>query len=503
LAPPDLTLYARVADALAREIREGLYAPGDRLPSIRDLTRRLGVSSSTVVEAYGQLLDRGLVDSRPQSGFYVRAALAGPEAPAMSRPRIAPTPVSVGEIAMDVVQATSDPALVALGSASPNLELPAARAVRRILAAAVRRAGVRALGYDVPPGHLELRKQIARRGAGAGTSLSAADVVVTSGCQEAIVLSLRAVAAPGDAIAIESPTFYGILHAIRSLGLRALEIPTHPETGIDLESLAMAIEQFNVKACVVTPHASNPLGYVMPDDRKRELLELVQSHGVPLVENDVYGDLVFAVTRPRTIQSWDTTGQVLLCSSVSKTIAPGLRVGWVVPGRYARQVRHLKLVASMGCATWPQVTVAEYLAGGEHDRHLRVARAAYRRSRDGLIECVARRFPQGTKVTHPAGGFVAWVELPRATDAVDLYRQALAAGISIAPGSLFSAREKYRRFVRLSFAHGSTPAVVRALEKVGDLACAIERAGRPPPAPVSAREATPRGPSRSPRRRAS
>jgi DNA-binding transcriptional MocR family regulator len=500
LATP-LTLYARVADTLAREIRDGLYRPGDRLPSIRELTSRLDVSSSTVVEAYGQLLDRGLVESRPQSGFYVRSAPDVPLAPAMSRPRIAPTAVSIGEIAIDVVQAASDPSRVALGSASPNLDLPAPRAVQRLHAAAARRAGAAALGYAIPPGHPELRRQIARRGHASGCELSADDVVITSGCQEAIVLSLRAVAAPGEAIAVESPTYYGILHAIRSLGLRALEIPTHPETGVDLESLEMAVEQFAVKACVVTPHASNPLGYVMPDDRKRALLDLAETHDVALIENDVYGELVFGPARPRAIKSWDERGRVLLCSSVSKSIAPGLRVGWVVAGRYSRQVRDLKLVASMACATWPQATVAEYFAGGDYDRHLRVARAAYRQARDRLVDTVARHFPADTKVTHPAGGFVAWVELPRSVDAVDLYHRAMAAGISIAPGTLFSAREKYRHFVRLSFAYASDPGTRRALARVGELAEAAS-AGAPQPA-VSGSRTKPRGRTRNPRRRAS
>jgi DNA-binding transcriptional MocR family regulator len=393
----------------------------------------------------------------------------------MSRPPIAPTAVSVGEIAMEVVHAASDPALVALGSASPNLDLPAPRAVQRLHGAAVRRAGARALGYDIPPGHVELRTQIARRGHASGCALSADDVVVTSGCQEALVLCLRAVAAPGDTIAVESPTFYGILHAIRSLGLRALEIPTHPETGVDIESLEMAIEQFAVKACVVTPHASNPLGYAMPDAHKRALLDLVDAHDVALIENDVYGDLVFGGARPHAIKAWDRRGRVLLCSSVSKSIAPGLRVGWVIPGRYARQVRHLKLVASMACATWPQATVAEYFASGDFDRHLRVARAEYRQSRDRLVAGVARHFPRDTRVTHPAGGFVAWVELPKAVDAVDLYRRALAAGISVAPGTLFSAREKYRHFIRVNFAYASDPATIEALATLGELASSGSR----------------------------
>jgi DNA-binding transcriptional MocR family regulator len=472
VAPPALTLYARLADRLAGEIREGLYAPGDRLPSVREAARRLAMSTSTVLEAYGQLLDRGLIESRPQSGFYVRPAERPPETPAMSRPRVAPTAVSVGEIAMEVVHAASDPKLVAFGSALPDLGLDAPRAMRRIMTGVIRAHGTRALAYQVPPGHRELRVQIARRGVDAGCTFSPDDVVITSGCQEAMVLCLRAIAKPGATIAVESPTFYGTLQAIRSLGLRALEIPTHPETGISLESLEMAIEQFSIAGLVVTPHASNPLGYVMPDERKVALLRLLETHEVPLIEDDIYGELVYGSPRPRAIKSWDTRGRVLLCSSVSKSIAPGLRVGWAVPGQWVGEVKYLKLVSSMASATLPQLVVAEYLAHGGYDKHLRAARVHYRQARDRLIDLVGTHFPRETRVTRPAGGFVAWLELPRSVDAVALYHRALAEGISIAPGPLFSAREKYRHFVRLNFAQGWNEKTVGALTRLGKLASA-------------------------------
>jgi DNA-binding transcriptional MocR family regulator len=471
-APTPLTLYARVADTLAREIREGLYEPGDRLPSVREAARRLAMSTSTVLEAYGQLLDRGLIESRPQSGFYVRSTAPAPEAPAMSRPRVAPTAVSVGEIAMEVVHAASDPKLVSFGNALPDLRLDAPRALQRSMIGVVRAFGARTLAYDVPPGYRELRVQIARRGIDAGCSFTPDDVVVTSGCQEAVVLCLRAVSSPGDTIAVESPTFYGTLQAIRSLGLRALEIPTHPDSGISLESLEMAIEQFAIKALVLTPNGSNPLGYVMPDDRKEALLRLLEAHDVPLIEDDIYGEVVYGPgpPRPRAIKSWDTRGQVLLCSSVSKSIAPGLRVGWAVPGRWTAQVNYLKLVSSMASATLPQIAVAEYMAHGGFDKHLRSARVAYRQARDRLVDLVGKHFPRDTRVTRPAGGFVAWVELPKGADAVALYRRALAEGISIAPGPLFSAREKYRNFVRLNFAQGWDDRTIDAMARLGQLA---------------------------------
>ncbi len=314
--------------------------------------------------------------------------------------------------------------------------------------------------------------QIARRGVDAGCAFGPDAVVVTTGCQEAMVLCLRAISSPGDTIAVESPTFYGTLQAIRSLGLRALEIPTHPETGIDLDSLEMALAEFPIKSVVLTPNASNPLGYVMPDERKVALLRLLEAHDVPLIEDDINAELVYASPRPRAIKSWDTRDRVLLCSSVSKSIAPGLRVGWAIPGRWLNEVNYLKLVTSMASATLPQLAVAEYLAQGGYDRHLRAARAVYRQSRDRLIDLVGKHFPKDTRVTRPGGGFVAWLELPGGVDAVALYRRALAEGISVAPGPLFSARERYRHFIRLNFAQGWDGRTVDALTRLGRLAAA-------------------------------
>jgi DNA-binding transcriptional MocR family regulator len=463
-------LYAAVARRLAAQIGEGTYGTGVRLPSVRELARRLGVSTATVQQSYGLLLDQRAIESRPRSGYFVRAAPRAPAAPAMSKPRPAPTAVSVADVAFEVVHAAADPALVAFGSATPADDLEAPRRMERLLAQTARRLGTRALAYEPPPGNRDLRLQIARRAVDAGCSFSPDDVVITSGCQEALVLCLRAVTSPGDAVAVESPTFYGTLQAIRSLGLRALELPTDPETGVSLEALELALEEWPVKACVLTPSGNNPLGYVMPDERKADVVRLLEKHDVPVIEDDIYGELAYAPVRPPALKSWDRRGQVLLCSSVSKTIAPGLRVGWAVPGRHLRAVEHLKLVSSMASATLPQAVVAAYLEQGGFDRHLRAARTLYRQRRDRFLDLVAAHFPAGTKATRPAGGFLGWLELPRKVDALALYAQALEAGVSVAPGPLFSAREKYRSFVRLNFARRWDERAVAALRRVGALA---------------------------------
>jgi len=312
-AEPGAPLYAGVARRLAAEIADGTYATGARLPSVRELARRLGISTATVQQSYGLLLDQRVIESRPRSGTFVRAAPRAPAAPAMSKPRPAPTAVSVADVAFEVVHAASDPALVAFGSATPADDLEAPRRLERLTAQTARRMGTHAFAYEAPPGNRDLRLQIARRAVDAGCSFTPDDVVITSGCQEALVLCLRAVAAPGDAVAVESPTFYGTLQAIRSLGLRALELPTDPETGVSLDALELALEEWPVKVCVLTPNVNNQLGYVMPDERKAAVVRLLEKHDVPLIEDDIYGDLAYAPARPPALKAWDRRGQVLLC----------------------------------------------------------------------------------------------------------------------------------------------------------------------------------------------
>ena len=306
--------------------------------------------------------------------------------------------------------------------------------------------------------------------ADAGCQLAPDDIVVTGGCQEALSLALRAVANPGDIIAIESPTFYGLLQVIDSLGMRALEIPTDPNHGMSLDALALAIEQWPVRACVVVPNFSNPLGYCMPPARKQALVSVLARHDIALIEDDVYGELGFSAPRPEAAKAWDEDGRVLYCSSFSKTLAPGLRVGWIAPGRYRERIEYLKYVLNLASPTLPQLAVAEFLERGGYDRHLRQVRGDYARQIARMIQTVGKTFPEGTRVTQPAGGFVLWVELPSGSDAMRLYRQALAERISIAPGPMFSATQKYGNFIRLNCAQPWDERMERAMVTLGRLA---------------------------------
>lgn len=324
--------------------------------------------------------------------------------------------------------------------------------------------------YALPPGREELRRQIARHILNWGCNLTAGDLVVTNGCMEAVNLCLRAVANPGNVVALESPTYFGLLQIIESLGMKALEIPTHPRNGISLEALALACERERVKACLVMTNISNPLGSLMPDAAKKQLVRLLAERGIPLIEDLVYGDLNFGSAAPRAAKAYDRQGMVMLCSSFSKTLAPGFRVGWVAPGRYRTQVEALKFVNSVGTPELLQLTIAEFLKNGGYDRQLRFLRRAFATRVEQTQRAVCEHFPEGTRVTSPAGGFMLWVELPRGADSLELYERAMQEDISIAPGPMFSASGRYRNCLRLNCGCTRTPEVERALARVGEIA---------------------------------
>lgn len=468
-------LYEQVADNITRLIERGTYRPGDRIPSVRQLSQQHRISISTVLQAYYLLEDRGLIEARPQSGYYVRAHLpsALPE-PSISTPVLDPAQVNVQDLAMRMLRDTMNPHLHQLGAAIPHPDLLATRKLNRIMTSIARHAASESSLYEFPPGWEPLRVQIAQRALHSGCELAPDDIVITSGCVEAMDLCLRAVCRPGDTVAIESPIYYGILQDLESLGLRALEIPTHPRYGINLEALRFAIEHTSVRACLVISNFNNPLGSCIPDEHKKELVALLAQHDIPLIENDIYGELYFSEHRPTVAKAYDRKGLVMLCSSFSKDLAPGYRVGWVVPGRFKSTVEWLKFTSSVATATLPQRAIAEFISSGGYEHHLRRIRRAYAERIARLTQAIERYFPAGTKVTRPGGGFVLWVELPESVDSLELYGLALNIGITLAPGLLFSANQGYRHFVRLNAAYWSDQAE-RTIQQLGELILELAR----------------------------
>jgi DNA-binding transcriptional MocR family regulator len=367
---------------------------------------------------------------------------------------------------MMILRDTLNPDLIQLGAAMPNLELLPTESLNRILARLARRSGKKAHQYELPPGLEELRVQIAQRSLSYGCHFAPNDIVITSGGIEAIDLCLHAVCKPGDIVAIESPMYFGILQSLEVHGLRALEIPTHQRDGISLDALKFAIDHNPIRAVLTISNFNNPLGSCVPEDKKKELVMLLTSQDIPLIDNDVSGEIYFTDKRPFATKAYDTEGLVMLCSSFSKDISPALRVGWVAPGRYRTEIEWLKFTSNTATANLPQMAVAEFLDSGGYDHHLRNIRREYARHVNLLSQAVMNYFPPETRVTRPAGGFVLWVQLPENIDSLELYKLALQNNITLTPGYLFSPTNQFSNFIRLNAAAWSYP-VERAVEKLG------------------------------------
>jgi DNA-binding transcriptional MocR family regulator len=418
-----------------------------------------------VFQAYGELERQGLIEARPQSGFFVRARQQLPEPLPDAVPQSA-TPVTTQELTLAIISAGRRPA-VALDAATPAAALLPTVQLGRSLARAARRG---AIGYEHPPGRASLRRELARRSVNWGCHLTPDEFVITTGATEALGLALRAVGRAGDTIAVESPTYYGVLQTIESLGMRVLEIPTSAQDGLSLSHLERALQRQRIAACFAMPNFANPLGSAMSDERKQALVDLLRRAHVPLIEDDVAGDVCFLGPRPRAAKSFDTRGLVLYCSSASKTLAPGFRVGWMAPGRFRERVIALQWASTIATSTPAQLAIADYLSSAIYDRHLRRFRAAVSGNADRMGALIAREFPDSTAVTRPRGGLVLWVELPRRIDSMKLHALCLRHGIAIMPGTLFSPRPIYRHCIRLSCGVAWSTEIERALALVGQLA---------------------------------
>ncbi|MBU2513688.1 PLP-dependent aminotransferase family protein [bacterium] len=447
-------LYEEIADKISISIDEGTFKSGDRIPSIRNLSLQMQVSVNTVREAYALLEDRRVIEARPQSGYYVSARLPDiPNEPDFKKKEFSAKEFSVSELVLQVMRDAHNPELIQFGAAVPDLELLPIAKLTRMLFTESRKHPAESVSYAIPPGCKYLRSQISKHMINAGCMLRPDEIVTTNGGTEAIYLALNAVCKPGDTVVVESPTYFSFLQMLQDLKLRPLEIPVSCVDGISLDALRYVLESTTVNACLVITNFNNPVGVSIPDPKKRELVKLLEQYDVPLIEDDVNGDLSFKDQRPTVAKSYDTTGNILLCSSFSKTLAPGYRVGWIAPGRYQAKVERFKMVSNVASPSPVQLAIAEFLANGGYDHHLRSIRRAYAKKVAFMAEAVGHHFPEGTRITRPEGGNTLWVELPEYVDTVNFYDSAIKNGITIAPGTIFSTTKKFSHYIRLNAAY--------------------------------------------------
>ncbi|HEV2692788.1 MAG TPA: PLP-dependent aminotransferase family protein [Verrucomicrobiae bacterium] len=463
-------VYQRLAGLLEEMIGDRSLRAGDRMPSVRQFSSQQRVSVPTALRAYVTLETRGLLEARPKSGFYVRAQQAE-ATPEPVKSSLAPRCSVVGDL--DPMQSLmadhANPNLVPFGAALPSNELLPGVKLTRTMAAIGRRLGAASVGYDTAPGSEILRRELARRSLEWGCALHADDFIATVGATEALSLALRAVCKPGDTVVVEAPTYFGLTCMLREQRLKALPIPVDCTDGIDLDALEKAFRKTRVTACALIPNVHNPTGLVMPDERKQRLIEICVKHGVSVIEDDTYADLQHEGLRPRCLKAFDPGDTVILCGSYSKKLAPGYRVGYIAAGKWQARVRALKQAGTLNGALLPGLAVAEFLKNGGYDRYLRSVRQSYRQQVARMKEAVVESFPEGICLSRPKGGFLLWCELPGTVDSLKLYRQAREAGISIAPGPMFSPTGDFKNFIRINCGYPWNAQIERAVGVLGHL----------------------------------
>ncbi|GAB3541354.1 PLP-dependent aminotransferase family protein [Noviherbaspirillum agri] len=474
-------LYRQVADHYLSAIRLGMLPQGERMPSVRAMMRLHDVSLSTALQACRQLESEGWLEARPRSGYFVRHPKRLDILP-VEEPNLAlrPDPARyVGihaRVSEFIAQGRRHPVQFNLSGARAAPDLYPSEQLRNAAIRALRRKPDLLVSAGAPGGNATFRSVLSRRAMASGLVVSPDDVTITHGCIEALNLALRAVAAPGDTIAVESPTFYGLLQILESLGLRALEIPTSSGTGISVDALELALQAYaNIKAVVVVPHLQNPLGSIMPDAHKQRLVQLCERHGIALIEDDTYSELADGAAPLTALKAWDRSGNVIYCASLHKILAPGMRLGWMSAGRWHVRVEMLKYAQTRDNEEWPQIAAAEYMASPDYERHLRRLRSALRVQRERMAEAIATYFPLGTRLSIPAGGLTLWIELPEKLPATQVFDAAIREGILIAPGAMFSNSSRFDHFMRVSCGWHYTDALDDAVRRLGLIASELSR----------------------------
>ncbi|MFT7336752.1 MAG: DNA-binding transcriptional MocR family regulator [Marinobacter maritimus] len=469
--PGKAYLYENVSHRLRQHIHEGSYRAGEKLPSVRVLSRLFHVSVNTILQCFRQLEADGLIHRIPRSGVIVAPTLSE-QKPTGSAPRpipLLPVEVSLSEEILRYMEPYTSRPMTRFGIALPDSEIMPVERVLQAFREVTRSHGVASWHYAHPRGGEAFAHQLARRSLNYPMPVTEQDLLVTNGCMEAIELALRVVTKRGDAVAIETPAYYGTLLALEVLGRKALPIPTHPQRGIRLAALEQAMRQGQISACIISANAQNPLGFSMPTAHREKLAQLAGRYKVPVIENDIWGDTVFGEAQ-LPVKAFDREGEVIYCNSFSKSLMPGMRLGWIAPGRFLHRVLELKQVSNITTASAPQLVMAKLMESGFYHHHLQQLRTHLQCQTRELMALSRQYFPVGTRINEPAGGCVLWLELPGAIDTGQLFDRALAQQIHIFPGRVFSPAGRHTHCLRLNAGSPITPDIAAAVRKLGVLA---------------------------------
>ncbi len=463
--------YRQVMDVIVTMMENEVLRPGDKVPSLRKMSEEQSVSLSTVMQAYMELESVGMLEARPQSGFYVSGGTIVPrESVRVTKPSDQPMQVKNSNLIQEILYAVTNPEIIPLGCAMPATELLPHRELNSIMKKLLSTDSETRVEYGDVQGHKFFRQQLAYYMNMNGNSVSSDNIIITNGASEGITMAMRAVTRPGDLVLMESPSYFGFMHLLETAKVYALELPTSPQDGILMKDFREALSRFDVKAVLVQPNYGNPMGHTYPEDARKELVELCNKKDIPVIEDDINGDFNFSGRRLSNLKKYDKNGNVIHVSSFSKSLAPGYRVGWIEPGKYFDEILRQKIASSMATNTVPQLTVSHFLASGKFPRHIRKMNNSFKAQVETYTYQILRHFPEGTRVTRPQGGFVLWVEMPDKVDTLDMYPRALKEKISFSPGGIFSSQQKYNNCMRINCGFPWDSKFEKSIIRLGEIA---------------------------------
>lgn len=447
------------------QIRNGVLQSNDRLPSIREIKKRYTLSTSSVQAGFEYLVIRGLIESRPRSGYFVAERL-NENIPEIKRK----LPVVVrDEVFMKNMMLTSkrisEPS--SFNTAVPGDLLIPQKLILRTMQEVIREKGASLLRYYPSNGLELLRKQIAKQMRTHGCTLNPDELIITDGALQALTIALKSVTKAGDVVAVDSPCVFSVLEVIANLDLKVIEVPVDYRTGFDTEYFRKVCIENNIRALVVTPNFHNPTGIMMSDETKKELLNIAETYQLCIIENDMYSDLYFDKKRPRCIKSFDEKGLVIMYSSFSKTLAPGIRLGWLYAGNFYSGAEKAKFVLGRSVSPVYQELILKLLQGGSYERHLRTFRKKLNQQAVLLLEILRKYFPENSYFHRPQGGYSIWGQMPENMDMEKFYEHCESNKVLFTPGDTFSLTDQYNHHFRIVFAERITSDSLILLENAG------------------------------------
>jgi DNA-binding transcriptional MocR family regulator len=468
LKEPSTYLYQQVINLITEMRMNGTLQTGQKLPSLRNLSASLSVSIPTVKQAYIELERQGLIVAKPKSGYFLTSQNTS-EQPKKARLPNKPMAVSRQQLIEDVFKSIHQSHNLALGVANPVAALPNTKVLNRTMRRVMSVMGDKALHYGPVAGYEPLRRQLAYSYLEHALPLAPDDIIITNGAQEALNIALQCVAKAGDVIAVESPCYFGILELIENLGMLALEVPICPEQGLTVQDVEKAIAKHPVKACIFSSTIANPMGCILVDDVKQQIVKLLENNNIPLIEDDVYGDLYFTGKRGTPAQKYSTKGMVITCSSFSKTAAPAYRIGWIATHKFSQKCAQIKRALSCSSSHMNQITLFEFVRSGDYERYLTQLRSVLVTNRARMINMLQQLLGESIRISDPKGGCVLWLELDKSINSADVFQLALQQNISVSPGSLFSPSNRYQHCIRLSYGLPWNDRVEAGLNVIADI----------------------------------